>query len=158
MEPININKPEWYCESSALPLDDQEWIWKNTPYTDKDKPKESVDVYENVDGTYKRGVNSELSWDKSEVISKLKLCTSNTPQIEIAGLLEEVFSLWPSKEGYWLSVAQIYTARVINRVVSDTAKQYSRGAIRKTPVHYFSYRIQFRTKRKELRSTNGTRK
>lgn len=117
---------------------------------------EGVNVSGN--GSYKRKVKYELNWYKSELIHELKLCTSDTPQNEIATLLEEIFKPWPSnKEGYWLWIAQTYTARTLIWVMSATVKKYLRSGIRKTPPAYFVYLLKFRKQRKEFRKTNDTR-
>lgn len=118
----------------------------------------NVSVTGNVSGSYKLEVKSELNWYKSELIYKLKLCTSETPQNEIAMLLEEVFKPWPNnKERHWLWISQTYTARTLIWVMSATIKKYLRGGIRKTPPAYFTYLLGFRKKRKEFRNTNDTR-
>lgn len=120
--------------------------------------KGNVSVNGNVNGSYKRGVKSELNWYKSKFINQLKRCTTNTPQNEIAKLLEEIFKPWPSnRERYWLWVAQTYTARTLIWVMSATVKKYLLGGIRKTPPAYFSYLLRYRKQRKEFRNTNDTR-
>jgi len=111
---------------------------------------------------YKKDVKSELNWYKSELISKLKECTSETPPIEIAQLLEEIFKAWPpTKETHWLWIAQTHTARTLRWVMSATVKKYLRGGIRKTPPAYFVFLLKHRKprkefRRKEFRATNDT--
>lgn len=123
-----------------------------------ERTDENVSVSESVNGSYKRTVKDELNWYKSEPIHELKLCTSDTPQNEIAILLEEIFKPWPpNKERHWLWIAQRYTVRTLNWVMSATIKKYLRGGIRKTPPAYFVYLLKFRKQRKEFRSTNDTR-
>lgn len=123
-----------------------------------DGTNESVSVSGNVSGSCKSGVKFELNWYKSELIDKLKRCTSKTPRNEIAILLEEIFKSWTSeKEIHWLWFAQTYTPRVLNWVMLATVNKYLQGGIRKTPTAYFFYLLKFRKKRKEFRATNGTR-
>ncbi|MBP8961079.1 hypothetical protein KBG31_02560 [Patescibacteria group bacterium] len=157
--------PDWYDKSSVLSYDDQRWIWENAPLPEEDKKKlrelrtnGNAIVNESVNGTCKLEVKSELNWHKSNLISELKRCNSDTPQNKIAFLLEEIFKFWISKNGHWLWVAQTYTARTINWVMAATVKEYLRGGIRKTPPAYFTYLLKFRKKRKQFRSTNDTRK
>lgn len=124
----------------------------------KKKRNENVSVSGNGNDTYKRELNPELNWYKSELISKLKQCNSTTPQKEIASLLEGIFKYWPpSKNTHWLWIAQSYSPRVLNWVMTATIKKYLRGGIRKTPPAYFIYLLKFRKQRKEFRTTNGTR-
>lgn len=165
MKSVDDKKPEWYSASSELTLDDQEWIWKNVPHPEEDEIKlralganGNVSVSGSENGTYKPEVKSELNWYKSELIFQLKRCTSGTSPNEIASLLKQIFQPWPSKEKHWLWVAQTYTARTLNWVMSATAKEHLRGGIRKTPPAYFTYQLRFRKERKQFRSTNGTRK
>ncbi|TSC88648.1 MAG: hypothetical protein G01um10145_815 [Microgenomates group bacterium Gr01-1014_5] len=157
MEPKNNNRPQWFCESSALSLDDQQWIWENIK-EESEKEWGSVSVNGSVNGAYKNGVNSELSWDKSKVISLLKQCTSDTPPIQVSAFLEELFKPWASKDGHWLWIAQTYTPRALNWAFLQTEKEYLRGAIRTNPSAYFTYDLRFRKKRKSFRSTNGIHK
>lgn len=118
----------------------------------------SASVSGNANGTHKREVKSELNWYQSGLIYQLKRYASDTPKNEIATLLEEIFKTWPSnKEGHWLWIAQTYTTRTINWVMSATVKKYLQGGIRKTPPAYFTYLLKFRKKRKEFRNTNDTR-
>lgn len=159
--------PNWYCEASDLPYDDQKWIWENVPLPEKDEYKlrrsktngnVGVSVNGNENGTSKFSANSELNWYKSESVFELKRCTSSTPPSKIASLLQGIFRHWVSKDGHWLYVAQTYTPRTINWVMTATIKEHLRGGIRKNPPAYFTYLLKFRKKRKELRSTNDTYK
>ena len=128
-------------------------------YKEKNNKKSdgNVSVSGSVSGSCKQEVKSELNWYKSELIQKLKLCRSETPQNEIAKLLEEIFKYWPPpKENFWLSVAQNFTARTLNWVMSSTIKKYSCGGIKKNPPAYFAYLLKFREMRKEFRNINGS--
>lgn len=129
-------------------------------YEEKDtnKPSKNVSASGSVNGSCKREGKSELNWYKSELIYKLKLCTSDTPRNEIATLLKEIFKFWPSnKESHWLWIAQTYTTRILIWVMTATIKKYLRGGIRKTPPAYFTYLLKFRKQRKEFRNSTGTR-
>lgn len=157
--------PNWYDKSFPLSYDDQKWIWENVSLPEEDEIKlralgtnGNVSVNGSVNGTYRPEVKSELNWYKSELIFQLKRCASGTSPNEIASLLEQIFKSWPSKEKHWLWVAQTYTARTLNWVMSATTKEDLRGGIRKTPPAYFTYQLRFRKKRKQFRKTNGTRK
>lgn len=165
--------PDWYKKDSELSYDDQRFIWENTPLPkeDEDKLKQTIKrnevngfVYGNDSGTCKSEVVIESNWYKSEHISELFKASSNDSLRKIAELLGKIFMFWPSNDGWWLSVAQTYILRSIKWVLSDTIKQYLHGAIRKTPAHYFTNEIQYRTKRKipkrkrELIDTIGSNK
>lgn len=156
--------PNWYDKNLLLSYGDQRWIWENVPLPEEEETKlrgleanGNVSVNGNAIGTYKSEVKFELNWYKSELIPQLKQHNSNTPQIEIASLLEGIFKQWASKENHWLWVAQNYTARTLNWVMSATVNEYLRGGIIKTPPAYFTYLLKFRKKRKEFRSTIDSR-
>ncbi|KKT67622.1 MAG: hypothetical protein UW60_C0003G0030 [Candidatus Woesebacteria bacterium GW2011_GWA2_44_33] len=104
-----------------------------------------------VNGSCKSFVDWALNCRNSKVVLSLKQSNSDTPPIELEALLKEIFLQWPSKEGHWLWIAQRHTARSINRQVMDTLKQGLRGAIRKTPPAYFTDRIKYRERRKQLK-------
>lgn len=118
---------------------------------------ENVSVNGNDNGSYRFDVNSESSWYKSELILKLKQCNSSTSPKEISFLLKRIFKYWlPPKENHWLNVAQNFTARTLNWVMSATTKKYLQGGIKKNPAAYFTYLLSFRKMRKEFRGTNGS--
>ncbi len=119
---------------------------------------ENVSVSGLSNGSYKRRVNFELTPSKLQVISKLKVCDYQTPPVEIAQCLEELFEECESKEGHWLYISQTYPPRVINWNLNYMIKVHSSG--RRTFQNwaaYFTQSIKFRKKRKELRNTNDTR-
>ena len=144
-----------YFVSIGMSENDYDWLEQNKHLFNGDQSRKgntdtkvNVSVNGNDNGTYKRKANPELIWNKFDVVSQLNHCTFRTPPNKIASLLEKLFDSWPSKEGHWLWVAQDYTPRVINWVISATIKAYRRGEIRKTPAAYFTYKIRFREKRK----------
>ena len=147
--------PDWYRKDSELSLDDQKFIWENTPLPPEDEKKlkqvttgVNVNAYENANGSCGFGVKHELVWPKYDLILQLKSCSSKSPAGEVAKLLEEIFKPWPSTEGHWLWIAQTYTVKNINLVLIDTIRKFERKEIKKTPAAYFTYRILRRTKRK----------
>ena len=147
--------PNWYSESSELSKDDQQWIWENLPLPEEQGQTNCNDINDNAgvngdaDGGCKFGVNSELNWYKSDAISKLKKTNFDTPEYEKSLYLSEIFSYWPSKEKHWLFITQNHTSRVINWVMNETIKKSIRGGIKTNPARFFTYIIQFRTKRKD---------
>jgi hypothetical protein len=154
--------PDWYDKFSSLSYEDQKWIWENAPLPEETeiklrelRIKGNVSVNENVNGAYKREPKSEQNWYKSELIFQLKKYNSHTPQNKIALSLEKIFKFWPSKNGHWLWIAQTYTVRTLNWVMSATVKEYCRGGIRKNPPAYFTYLLKFRKPKKQFRGTNG---
>ena len=95
---------------------------------------DDVNVRWNGNGGYKNVANEELNWYKSELIIKLKFCKKETPEYEVASLLERTFAYWPyDKKDHWLKIAQFYNPRVLNWVMSETVKKYLRGGIIKSP-------------------------
>lgn len=149
-----------YFLKQGMPVEDQEWI-DNYDFK-KDEHNRMVVVNWNVNEPCKNRLNSELNWPKTRLIEQLSKCTTKTPEKTITSLLEEIFCPWPSYDGHLRYIAQTYTPRVINWVISSTVKLYNRGGIKKNPAAYFTYRIQFRTKRKipkrkNLIGTNDTR-
>lgn len=156
--------PSWYNKEFSFSFDDQKFIWENMPLSEEDEIKlreietsENVSVNGSVNGSCKNVVNSWLNLNRLEVISKLKVCSSETPEQAISSFLEKLFEPWSSFDGHWLYIAQTYTPRVISWVISCTVKRYLRGGIKKTPAHYFTHEIKYRTKRKtkHLIGTNG---
>ena len=142
------------CEAiaEATPVKDYS-LYKNTQ---SENANSSVN---GNNGSGKNKVNLELNPSKTELnfelINELKNCNSSTPPKNIASLLERIFKPWESKEGHWLWIAQNYTARTINWVMTATIREYLRGGIRKNPPSYFTYLIKFRKKRKQFRNTIG---
>lgn len=110
-------------------------------------------AYESVSGGCKYYANNQLNWNKDISITKLKSCKSTDSPKEIDRLLSDIFEQWNSKEGHWRYIAQTYTVRVINWVLSTTVKEYKRGGIKKTPAHCFTFLIRRRTKKKTLTAT-----
>lgn len=157
-------KSEWYSKyfekEVGLSPEDQRWIWENVPHIDsreKEIRKTNVSVNGNVNDTYKNGVNTELTLSKRNVINDLKGCTYRTSPKRVASLLAEFFAGWGTKKGHWLYVAQHWTPRAINRVLTIIIKQYERGD--KTvdnPAAYFTHLIKFRKERRYLVNTNDT--
>lgn len=161
--------PNWYDPGHTLSYDEQKWIWENTPLPEEDTNKlrnkqnstsGNVYAYEDVgvNGTCKFRVIPWLNQTKNNLVLILKHSKSkNVTYIEIASYLDGIFEDWPPNfKNYWLFIAQTYTLRVINWVLADTIKAWKRGAIRKTPAHYFSDRIGFRKKRKFRTSKKST--
>lgn len=139
------------CESLAETEAEEQKKYRGT--------NENVSVSGSVNDTYKRRVNLELTESKLKVIQKLKGCIYQTPPVEIAQCLEELFREYESKEGHWLYIAQTYPPRAINWNLSYMIKVHSSG--RRTFQNwaaYFTESIKFRKKRKEFRNTNDTHK
>lgn len=159
MKPEDDKKPEWHSASSELPLDDQEWIWKNVPHDENDKVNRDVSVNGNVSDTRRNGVAEKSAFSKQEVIGALRRCNYRTSPREIASLLERLFSSYPSKQGHWLYIAQHWTPRAVNRVLVRMEKQQDRGEVTiKIPPAYFTKLIKFRKKRRSFTDSNDIRK
>lgn len=160
-----MGKP-WYSEyfekEVGLSAEDQKWIWGNIPHTDskeKEISKINASVNGSVNGTYKNGVNTDLTLSKHRVITLLKECNYRTPPKKIASLLRQFFLGWGTKEGHWLYIAQQWHPRTINWVIAGMIKQHKRGETTIiNPAKYFTSSIQFRVRRKRIRSTSDTYK
>src|SRR3990172_2211985 len=142
-------------EISGLSKEDEEWLNNNLTLNEvnKVKPKESVK------DTYKRRVNKTLSLSKREIIEQLKLCDYQTPPKFISKLLQRLFAGYDTKEGHWLYIAQHWNPRAINRVINLMTKQHRRGdATILNSAAYFTYLIKRRKQRRNLTSSNDTRK
>lgn len=110
-----------------------------------------TNVSENVNGSYKRQVNFELTPSKQQIITNLYKCNYRTPPIKISKLLEELFKEWPSKEGHWLFIAQSYPPRPINRILNYLIKRHINGQDTiQNPAGYFTNLIKYRKKRKRI--------
>ncbi len=129
---------------------DQLLVCESVSETDKYiKEKENGSNYENVIGTYKRGVDSSLNENKLEVIGGLSVSTYKTPIFILANLLESLFKDYNSRPGHWFYIARSYSPRTINRVIAHMIKEYGinwRGI--ENPAAYFTFLIKYRKKRK----------
>lgn len=142
------NKPEWFCESSNLSLEDQEWIWNNIPKETNDNVNVSGNGNDN--GACKTGPKLLSFLDKKIVIDQLKDCNIKTPPKETARLLETLFQDCPSKIGHWLYIAQRWPPRTVNSVIGRMIKEQESGEQSiQNPAAYFTYLIKFRKKRKK---------
>ena len=116
--------------------------------------KESVNVSgnDNVNGGCKTNVNTELTQSKLEAIEKLKACRANTSPFIIESLLKQLFSNSTTKAGHWLFVAQQWTPKRINLVITEMTKAHQNGfQTIHNPAAYFTHLIKFRARRKSLK-------
>lgn len=157
-----------YDPFAGLTLEDQllacEAISESTPIKqncneDKETTNNNAVVSGLVSGTRKNDVNFELTERRRTIITELKACTYRTPPVKIAQLLEELFSGYGTIRGWWLSVAQQWNPRAINRNLDYMVKRSNAGFITfNNPAAYFTGTIQYRKRRKEFRSANDTRR
>lgn len=158
MEKSNNHSASNYPFKTTLTPDDQEWINNNVS---TDEIEAHAYVNGNGDDTYKQQVNFELTQDKRNAIAKLKNFHYRTPPVEIANLLEIIFEGSNTNPGWWLVVAQRWNPRAIHRVINQMAKTQSSGwTIIKNPGAYFTSRIKYRKKRRNITklSINDTNK
>ena len=136
------------CESLAeSELETQPQLNKTT-----DRVNAYVNGYGN--GTCKRSVNFELNDNKRQAIEELQSYTYKTPIFRIAESLERLFKEWESKPYYWARVAQFYSPKTINSVISAMTKQYGEDwKTLQNPAAYFTTLIKYRKKRKKFRSS-----
>lgn len=157
------NYPDWYQKDNPLSYDDQKFISENIPLTSEAQEEkgdmDSLNAYESVNGIYKRQENLTEKQQKLEIITTLKSFNYRTHPKIIAEALEALFSCPKTKEGHWLYIAQHWTAKSINSVISEMIKRHSYGevTIRNAPA-YFTKLIKFHHMRKRFRATNGTYK
>lgn len=123
------------------------------------RTNENVSVSGGVLGSSKLRENSEQNLNKKQAIVKLKNLNYRTPPTEIELYLNTIFGRWKEKPEHWLYIAQHYTPKTINSVISQMIKQHQRRDISfKIPGAYFSSVIKYRPKRKIFRRTNGIHK
>jgi hypothetical protein len=143
---------------TGLSKEDEEWLNNNLTLNEV-KPKESVSVNRSVKDTYKRQINKTLGSSKREAVEQLELCNYKTPPKYVSELLQRLFADYETKEGHWLYIAQHWNPRAINRVIKLMTKQHRRGETTiLNPAAYFTYLIKRRKQRRNLTSTNDTRK
>lgn len=153
----NLENFDVYDQLLACEAVEESTPVEETYYKEKEITNENVSVNESDNDTYRREVNFELTDSKRKVIAQLQACTYKTPPIEIFQLLKEFFRKYESNERHWLWVAQTYTPRILNWVMSTTVKEYLRGGIRTNPAKFFTFQLRYRKKRKQFRNTNDTR-
>ncbi len=110
-----------------------------------------------VNRSYKRKENLYQTLSKHQTILELRNCKYRTPARIVANLLETLFSKYPSFRGHWLYIAQHYTPKTINSVISQMLKRCSRDGFKpENPSAYFTYVIRnYRKPRKCFRASNG---
>jgi hypothetical protein len=150
------------CESTPFVVEVKDYTQQedtSTPDDTTEITNGNATVSEHDNGTYQRVVNETLAIRKIQIIKALQSCGYKTPPRKIAPLLEELFGTNESKSGYWLHIAQHWSPRTINWVISAIIKQHKRGdrTIRK-PAAYFVYLIKRRKQRKVFRKVkeNGS--
>lgn len=158
--------PNWYDKTFPMSYEDQKWIWTNLPLLEEDEYKfreirtsNIASVNGSVIGSYKREAGSEQNLSKQQAIEMLKQFDHKTPPKKLALYLTNIFGLWEKKPEHWLYIAQRYTPKTMNSVISQMSKEEQRGdKTFETPGAYFTSVIKFRPKRKSFRNTNGTHK
>jgi len=123
---------------------------KDVYYKENERENENVSVNGNVNDSYKREVNFQLTQSKQEIISKLREFNYRTPPKKIAELLNLLFQEFPSKPSHWPYIAQTYTPLIINRVIKRLVKLHNSGRTILNPAAYFTEVIKHRAKRKNL--------
>lgn len=151
-----------YDPESTLSLQDQllicESIAESTPVNPEDWDGKTIlqlkqidngdgSVNGSVNGSCKRRVNFELTESKLRAIARLNNFSNPATPLEIEHCLQEIFSDYPSVEGWWLYVGQHWTQRQINWVLKYVLKLLYSGRITKDPASCFTYFIQHRKKR-----------
>lgn len=149
--------PNWYSSDFPMTYDDQKWIWEHTelnPEPQVSTNKKSVIESESVIGGYKLRENLEKTSDKNTAYALLRGCTYKTAPKVIATYLKTIFGDWSPKPSHWLFIAQRYTPKSINSVVSEMVKHANRGDNTfQTPGAYFTKLIKFHHLRKAFRSS-----
>lgn len=103
-----------------------------------------------VNGGCKRRVNFELTESKQRAIFQLNNFTNSCTPLEIERCLNEIFIEYPSKDGWWLYIAQHWTQRQINWVIREVLKLSSTGRITKDAAACFTFLIMKRKRRKAM--------
>lgn len=135
------------CE--AIAEAEQEYQEKNNV------TNENVAVSGDVLGSSKLNENSKQNLTKHQATAKLKHFNYKTSAVEIESCLNIVFGIWKEKPEHWLFIAQHYTPKTINSIISQMIKQHQRKDVSiKNPGAYFSFIIKHRPKRIIFRYTN----
>ena len=150
--------PNWYDKNSPLSYGDQKWIWEHVPLPEEEEVKlryleanGNASVKWNVNDSYKRTVNFELTENKLNVIAELGTLNYRTTPIKISQLLQTLFAEYNSWNGHWLYVAQHWNPRAINRVINYMVKVHENGTRSiQNSAAYFTYLIQKRKRRRSL--------
>lgn len=139
-------KPEWYCESSELPLEDQKWIWDNIPakpqvshqqtLKQNNKTRSKV-LVKGIKGNMVTNVSSDSSAD---ALPTKKECSRDGIAFKLAEALEDIENL-------------PYYEKLINKRRSDflrnclviTLSAARRGIITKTKAAYFTGVVKGKT-------------
>lgn len=155
--------PNWYNSSHSLSKDDQKFIWENTPLPKdeeerlrnitKTSEQQDVNLSGNVNGTYKLNTNVGIILSKGEAILLLRKCEYKTAPKIVASYLETLFSKWPSYKGHWLFIAQHYTPKTINCLITQIIKRTQRGeyTIKNLASYFTDTILRYRPMRKKFR-------
>lgn len=153
--------PSWYDHSHSLSRDDQQFIWENTPLTQEDenklryseKTEHDVSLIGSVNGGSKLTVNTVITLTKGEAILALRKSNYKMAPKEVASYLEIIFSRFQAKNGHWLFIAQHYTPKTINCLITEIIKRIQRGEMTlRNPASYFTDIIlRHRKMRKKFR-------
>ena len=152
--------PDWYQEDNPLSYEDQKYISENIQLTSENQEEkgcmDNLNAYESVNGTYKRQENLTEKQQKFKIITTLKSFNYRTHPKIIAEALEALFSCPNTQKGHWLYIAQHWTAKSINSVISEMLKRHFYGEVTiKNAPAYFTDLIKFHHMRKRFRATNG---
>lgn len=148
---LSIQDQLLICQSIAesTPVNPEDWDGK-TILQLKQISHGDGNVHGSVNGSCKRRINFELTENKYRAISQLNDFTCQATPLVIEQCLTEIFSDYPSIEGWWLYVGQHWTQRVINWVLKHVLKLQETGRITKNPAACFTYIIRHRKKRRSL--------
>ncbi len=137
------------CESIAesTPVNPEDWDGE-TILNLRRRNEENGSVNGDVNGGCKRRVNFTLNASKLRAISQLNDFTIHVTPLEIESCLQEIFSEYPTIDGWWLYVGQHWTQRQIHWVLKEVLKLQVSGRITKHPAACFTFLIRHRNKRK----------
>jgi hypothetical protein len=112
---------------------------------------DNTSVNGSVNDGCKLKVNAALFESKQSAIEQLQKCTYRASPIEIADLLNAIFSDYQSFPGHWLYIAQHWNPRAINRVIQTISKLHSSGQTTiRNPSALFTFLIKKRKPRKSF--------
>lgn len=171
IEDIEKKHLNWFSADFELTHDEQKWIWENIPLSeDDDKDLEHVDKQDNTSISLIRSVsgirnlqeNKNENRQRNEAIKDLQSYTYKTPLKFITKKLEIIFGMWDKKPFHWTYIAENYTPKAINSVLSEMKKRKENGGMPlEIPGAYFTkvltkYHSKRKLpKRKEIAYTNG---
>lgn len=129
-------KPEWYCESSELSLEDQKWIWDNIP----SEPQISHQQTSNQDTKARSKVKGIKGSMVTNMVTSKKKDSKDKIAFNLAKMLDDLENLpWYEK------LVNERRCDFLGNCLVITFNAYRRGVIKKTKAAYFTGVVKQKT-------------